>query len=97
VLAFKVRPALIACDNVVKMGSLYSLQCAKKLTAFGDPHLPKVVCQLVWDPAEMKIFIASEMCKRLKTASGDTSRASASEYAEEKASLSRHAIIVASR
>jgi hypothetical protein len=40
VLVFEVKSALIACDNVVKMGSLHSLQRAKKLTAFCDPHLP---------------------------------------------------------
>jgi hypothetical protein len=38
------------------MGSLHSRQGEKNLTAFCDPHLPEVVCQLVWDPAEMKIF-----------------------------------------
>jgi hypothetical protein len=78
-------------DNVVKMGLLHSLQRAKKLTAFCDPRLPQVVCQLVWDPAGMKIFIPSELCKRLKMVAGDTSRASASEYAGEKSSLSKHA------
>jgi hypothetical protein len=53
-LAFEVERALITCDNVVKMGSLHRLQRGKKLTAFCDPQLPQVVCQLVWDPAEMK-------------------------------------------
>jgi hypothetical protein len=56
VLVFEVEPALIACDNVAKMGSLHSIQRAKKLTAFYDPHLPSVFCQLVWDPESMKIF-----------------------------------------
>jgi hypothetical protein len=36
VLAFEVKPALIASDNVAKMDSLHSLQ----LTAFYDLHLP---------------------------------------------------------
>jgi hypothetical protein len=40
VLVFEVRPALVACDNVAKMGSLHSLPRAKKLTTFYDPHLP---------------------------------------------------------
>jgi hypothetical protein len=48
---------------VAKKGSLQSLQRAKKLTAFCHPHLPEVVRQLVWDPAEMKIFIPSELRK----------------------------------
>jgi hypothetical protein len=39
-LAFEVKPTLIACDNVVKMGSLHSLQRVKKLTALCDLHLP---------------------------------------------------------
>jgi hypothetical protein len=56
VLAFEVKPALIACDNVAKMGSLHSLQRPKKTTAFCDHHLPQVVCQRVWDPVKMKIF-----------------------------------------
>jgi hypothetical protein len=38
-LIFEVKPALIACDNTMEMGSLHSLQRAKKLTAFWDPHL----------------------------------------------------------
>jgi hypothetical protein len=38
------------------MGSLHSLQRAKKLITFYHPHLLWVVCQLVWDPTEMKIF-----------------------------------------
>jgi hypothetical protein len=40
VLVFEMKPVIIVCDNVVKMGSPHSLQRAKKLTAFGDPHLP---------------------------------------------------------
>jgi hypothetical protein len=55
-LIFEVKPALIACDTVVKMGSLHNVQREKKLTAFCDPHLPQVVCQLVWDLTEMKFF-----------------------------------------
>jgi hypothetical protein len=35
-----VKPALIACDNVTKMGSLHNVQHAEKLTAFCDRHLP---------------------------------------------------------
>jgi predicted DNA-binding protein len=50
----------------------------------------------VWDPVEMKIFIPNELCKRLKTLAGDTSRDSASEYAEKNVSLSKYAIILAS-
>jgi hypothetical protein len=38
------------------MGPLHSLQRAKKLIVFWDPHLPEAVCQLVWEPAEMKIL-----------------------------------------
>jgi hypothetical protein len=34
-----MKPALIACDNASKMGSLHSIQHAKKLTAFFDTHL----------------------------------------------------------
>jgi hypothetical protein len=97
VLVFEVKPALVADDNVVKMGSLHILHRVKKLTAFCGPHLPKVVCQLVWDPAEVKIFIPSHFCKRLKTVAGDTPRASASEYAKENGSLYKHAIILAWR
>jgi hypothetical protein len=40
VLVFEVKPALAACDNVMKMGSLHNLQRAKKLTTFCNPHLP---------------------------------------------------------
>jgi hypothetical protein len=93
----EIKPTLIACDNVAKMGLLHSVQRAKKFTAFRDPHLQSVVCQLVWDPAEMKIGISSELCKRLNTIVGDTSRTSASEYAEANGSLSKHAIILVSR
>jgi hypothetical protein len=47
VLAFEIKPILIACDNVEKMGSLHSRQRAKELTVFCDHHLPWIVCQLV--------------------------------------------------
>jgi hypothetical protein len=57
VLVFQVKLAFIACDDVAEMCLLHGLQQAKKLAAFRDPHLPQVVCQLVWDPAEMNIFI----------------------------------------
>jgi hypothetical protein len=40
VLAFEVKPALIACDDLAKIGSLHRLQRAKKITAFCDAHLP---------------------------------------------------------
>jgi hypothetical protein len=79
------------------MDLLHSLQRVKKLTAFCNPHLQSVVCQLVWDTSEMKIFIPSELSKRLKTVAGHTSRASASNYAEENGSLSKQAIILVSR
>jgi hypothetical protein len=39
-VVFEVKPALVACDNVVKMGSLHRLQRAKNFTVFCDPHLP---------------------------------------------------------
>jgi hypothetical protein len=96
VLIFEVKPAFITCDNMAKLGSLDSLHGAKKLIAFCDPHLPQVVCQLVWDPAEMTIFISGELCKRFKTAASDTSGASASKYADKNGSLSKHAIILVS-
>jgi hypothetical protein len=38
-LGFEVKPTLIACDDVAKKGLLHSLQRAKKLTVFCDPHL----------------------------------------------------------
>jgi hypothetical protein len=44
-----------------------------------------------------KIFIPSELYKRLKTVAGDTPTASVGGYAEENGSLSKHAIILASR
>jgi hypothetical protein len=47
VLVFQIKPSLIACDNVAKMGLLHSLQRVKKLTAFCDLYLPQVVWQLV--------------------------------------------------
>jgi hypothetical protein len=56
VLVFDVKPALIACDDVAKMGSLHSLQHTKKLTAFCHSQLPSVIYQLVRDPMEMKTF-----------------------------------------
>jgi hypothetical protein len=40
VLVFKVKPAIIACDNVAKKDSLHRLQRPKELIAFCDPHLP---------------------------------------------------------
>jgi hypothetical protein len=95
-MVFGVKPALIAHDNVAKIGSLYSLQRAKNLAAFCDHHLPWVVCQLAWDSAKMKIFIPSELCKRVTTVAGDKLRASASEYVEENGSLSKYAIKLAS-
>jgi hypothetical protein len=97
VLVFEVRPALVACDNVVKMGSPHRFQRGKKLTTFCDSHLPEVTCQMAWDRAEMAFFIPSALCNKLKTVAGDMSRASASEYAEKHGSLSNQAMVLASR
>jgi hypothetical protein len=44
-LAFQVRPALIACDDVVKTDLLHPAR--EELVVFYDPHPPQVVCQLV--------------------------------------------------
>jgi hypothetical protein len=62
------------------MSSLHSLQRAKNLTAFCYPHLPEVVRQLAWDPAEMKIFYSQQIVQTPQAVTGDTSRASVSEY-----------------
>jgi hypothetical protein len=69
-LIFEVKPALIACDSVVKMGSLHSLQPEKKVTAFCDPHLSQVVCQLVWDPTEMKFFHSQRLMETTQDSCG---------------------------
>jgi hypothetical protein len=39
-LVFGVKSVLIAREDMVKKGSLHSLQRAKKLTKFCDPHVP---------------------------------------------------------
>jgi hypothetical protein len=95
-LVLQVKPSLVACEDVAKTDSRHSLQQAKKLAVFCDPHLLQVVRRLVWNPAETKTFILSELCERFKAIAGDISRASASEYAEENGSPSMHARILAS-
>jgi hypothetical protein len=96
-MVFQAKPALIACDDMVAASFLHSLRHGKKLTAFCDRHLPQVIFQLVQDPVVVKIFIASELCKRSKTVSSNMFRASTIEYAEHNGSFSKHARILASR
>jgi hypothetical protein len=55
-LIFQRKPVLIACDDVTKMASRHDVQHAKKPGVLQDPRLLQIICQLMWDPPEMKIF-----------------------------------------
>jgi hypothetical protein len=76
---FKIEPAFISYNKFAKIVPLQSLWHWQKLTRFCESGVLQFARHPVCEPSDMKVFRASELCKRFNTIVYETPKTSPSE------------------